>query len=89
MDIDTVARLTRIALSEDEASVYGQELTRVLAFMATLDTLDLDEVEPTRHVVPIQTPTRADVVGETLDQTQALANAPRHDGQAFIVPKVV
>ena len=89
MDIDTVARLTRIALTPQEASRYAGELGRVLAFMDTLDELDLSDVEPTRHVVPIDTPLRDDVVGETLPQAAALANAPAEDGEAFIVPKVV
>ncbi len=89
MDIDTVARLTRITLDAEESARYAGELERVLAFMETLDELDLTEVEPTRHVVPIPTPTREDVPGETLTQEQALANAPARDGEAFIVPKVV
>ena len=89
MDIDTVARLTRIKLTAREASQYAGELERVLDFMATLDELDLTDVEPTRHVIPIETPLREDVVGDTLEQGQALANAPAHDGEAFIVPKVV
>ena len=89
MDIDTVARLTRIALTADEAARYGQELARVLSFVEALDALDLDDVGPTRHVVPVETPTRADEVGPTLQQSEALANAPVHDDTSFVVPKVV
>jgi len=89
MDIDTVARLTRIALTSQEAARYAGELGRVLSFMDTLDELDLSDVEPTRHVVPIATPLRDDAVGETTTQSDALANAPAEDGEAFIVPKVV
>ena len=89
MDIDTVARLTRIALDEEECETYARELGTVLEFMAVLDELDLSEVEPTRHVVPIATPFREDVVGETLAQAEALANAPAQDGESFVVPKVV
>jgi len=89
MDIDTVARLTRITLTPEEARRYAGHLDRVLAFMATLDELDLTDVAPTRHVVPIDTPLREDIVGPTLDQALALANAPSQDGEAFVVPKVV
>ncbi len=89
MDIETVARLTRIALNAEESTRYAGELESVLAFMATLDELDLSAVEPTRHVVPIATPFREDARGETLEQAEALANAPAHDDESFIVPRVV
>ena len=58
MDIDTVARLTRISLNPEESARYAGDLESVLAFMATLDELDLSDVEPTRHVVPMATPFR-------------------------------
>lgn len=89
MDIETVARLTRIALSKEASTRYAGELERVIAFVATLDELDLADVPPTRHVVPIETPFREDTPGPTLTQDEALANAPSADGEAFIVPKVV
>ena len=89
MDIDTVARLTRIDLTAEESACYAEELGRVLEFVAVLDELDLSKIEPTRHVVPIATPLRDDTVGETLDQAAALANAPAQDGESFVVPKVV
>ena len=89
MDIDTVARLTRIALTPEERVRYAAELERVLAFMTTLDGLDLSEVPPTRHVIPMPTPLRDDEPGDTLSQERALSNAPDADGEAFIVPKVV
>ena len=89
MDIDTVARLARIALDAEESVRYSGELEGVLSLMATLEELDLSEVEPTRHVVPIDTPLRDDIPGEPLARDLALANAPSDDGEAFIVPKVV
>jgi aspartyl-tRNA(Asn)/glutamyl-tRNA(Gln) amidotransferase subunit C len=89
MDIDTVAHLARIALDGDESSRYAEELKGVLSLMATLDELDLSQVAPMRHVVPIDTPYRDDIPGETLPRDRTLANAPAHDGEAFVVPKVV
>ena len=53
MDIDTVARLARITLDAEESARYSGELEGVLNLMATLEELDLSEVEPTRHVVHI------------------------------------
>ena len=89
MDIDTVARLARIALDGEESARYSGELEGVLNLVATLSELDLSEVEPTRHVVHIDTPLREDVPGETLPRDRALATAPSDDGESFIVPKVV
>jgi aspartyl-tRNA(Asn)/glutamyl-tRNA(Gln) amidotransferase subunit C len=89
MDIDTVARLARIALDGEESARYADELKGVLDLMATLDELDLSGVEPTRHVVHIDTPLRDDIPGEPLSRDLALANAPSDDGESFIVPKVV
>ncbi|MDP6942695.1 MAG: Asp-tRNA(Asn)/Glu-tRNA(Gln) amidotransferase subunit GatC [Myxococcota bacterium] len=89
MDIATVARLTRIELTPEESACYAEALGRVLEFVAALDELDLSDIEPTRHVIPIATPLRDDTVGDTLDQASALANAPAQDGEAFVVPKVV
>lgn len=89
MDIDTVARLARIALDAEESARYSGELEGVLNLVATLEELDLSEVEPTRHVVHIDTPFREDAPGETLVRERTLANAPSDDGESFIVPKVV
>ena len=89
MDIDTVARLARIKLDPAECERYAKELEGVLALIETMGELDLSDVPPTRHVVPIETPLRADHVGPTLSLADTLSNAPLDDGEAFVVPKVV
>ena len=89
MDIETVARLARISLTPDEAARYGRELDAILAYVATLDTLNLDDVAPTAHVVNVTTPFRDDVVAPPLSAEEALSNAPERNEDTFIVPKVV
>ena len=91
MDIHQVARLARLALSDEDAARYSDQLHAVLGYVAQLDELTdaLVGVEPTSHAVPLETPMRADAVTAHLDRDAALANAPEHDGEAFIVPQVV
>ena len=89
MDIAAVARLARIELDPEESKRYAAELQGVLTLMETLRDLDLSEVPPTRHVVPVETPLREDEAGSSLSREDALRNAPAEDGEAFIVPKVV
>lgn len=89
IDIGTVARLARLALTDDERARFGRQLADILRYVATLDELDTDDVPPTSHVVPIPVPMRADEVGEPLARELALANAPATDGEAFVVPRVL
>ena len=89
MDIEAVARLARIKLDAEESKRYARELEGVLDLIQTLSELDLSEVPPTRHVMPMRTPLREDVSGPTLAREDALRNAPSSDEASFIVPKVV
>ena len=89
IDIAQVARLARLALSDEEARRFEGQLGELLDYVAQLDELDTSEIPPTTHVLPVTTPLRADVVGEHLDRDEVLAQAPAHDGQAFAVPQVL
>jgi aspartyl-tRNA(Asn)/glutamyl-tRNA(Gln) amidotransferase subunit C len=89
IDIRHVARLARLNLTDAEAAVFGRDLSRVLAHFAALGALDLSDVPPFSHPSPDVASLRPDVPGPTLDRAVALAQAPAHDGAAFLVPKVV
>lgn len=91
MDIHQVARLARLALNDEEAERYAAQLDAILGYVAQLDELAevLADVEPTSHAVPLSTPFRDDAVTTQLSREQALANAPDHDDEAFVVPQVV
>lgn len=89
IDIDKVAHLARLALTPAEAALLGAQLGRVLDYVTELQGVDTTGVEPTSHAVPLETPLRPDVAAPHLPRAEALANAPEHDDEAFIVPRVV
>ncbi len=89
IDIRQVASLARLALDDTEARELEGALSRILDYVAQLGELDLDDVEPTSHPVPLRAAYRDDVPLPPLSPEDAFANAPDHDGTAFVVPRVV
>jgi aspartyl-tRNA(Asn)/glutamyl-tRNA(Gln) amidotransferase subunit C len=89
IDVLHVARLARLTLTDAEAARFGADLARVLAHFAALGALDLTGVPPFEHPSPEEASLRPDAPGPTLDRAVVLAQAPAHDGAAFLVPKVV
>jgi aspartyl-tRNA(Asn)/glutamyl-tRNA(Gln) amidotransferase subunit C len=60
MDIEKVARLARLELSEEEKETFGNQLEQILTYMEQLNQLDTTGVEPTSHAIPIQNVFRED-----------------------------
>ena len=85
-DVEYVARLARLRLSEDEMERMARELSAVLGYIEHIEELDLTGVEPTSHVVPLENVLRADEPRESLSRDQALANAPQSADDGFAVP---
>ncbi len=76
-----IARLARIALSDADVERFTAQLSGILDHFAALSRVNTDAVEPTAHPLPLSNVMRADSVAPSLDQDQALANAPdREDG---------
>ena len=86
IDVAHVARLARLALSPDELRALEGDLAKILAYVAELQAVDVTHVAPLVHPTPFVAPLRADLPGPTLDRTRALAGAPEHDDQSFVVP---
>jgi aspartyl-tRNA(Asn)/glutamyl-tRNA(Gln) amidotransferase subunit C len=92
IDKDTVvkvARLARIAVSDDEAEALRGELNAILGFVEQLNEVDVDGVEPMTAVVHMPMKKREDNVTEGDQVEKILANAPVREGPFFAVPKVV
>jgi aspartyl-tRNA(Asn)/glutamyl-tRNA(Gln) amidotransferase subunit C len=81
-----VARLARLALSEDEIEPMARELSAVLDHVAKIAELELDEVAPTAHVVDITGALRPDEPRPCLPREVALAQAPAVVDDGFLVP---
>jgi aspartyl-tRNA(Asn)/glutamyl-tRNA(Gln) amidotransferase subunit C len=82
-----VARLARLELSDEEVERFGGELSNVLTHIETINQLDdLDDAEPTSHVVAVENALRADEPEPCLPQEVALAAAPDAAQGGFRVP---
>lgn len=87
--VKRVARLARIAVSEDDANRMVGELNGILGFVEQLSEVDVSGVEPMTSVTPMAMKKRADVVADGSNADNVVANAPASDRNFFLVPKVV
>ena len=87
--VEHVARLARLGLSEDETERFQQQLSQILDTMRALDALDTAAIPPTAQVIPLQTVMRDDEVRPSLPVEAVLRNAPRREGDFFKVPPVL
>ena len=88
-EVERIAGLARLSLSEREAAPAVADLERILSYVDLLDQAATERIEPTSHVIALATPMRDDAVIERMDPELAVANAPSADGTAFVVPKVI
>ena len=89
LDVKYVAHLARLALTPDEEKKLGAQLGHILGYIEKLRELDVTNVEPTAHAVPMVNVTRADEIRPSLPHEDALRNAPHQANGLFIVPKIV
>ncbi len=88
-DVAKVALLARLRLSREELATFTSQLNSIVDYVAQLQELDTTGVEPLAHGVEVRNVFRADVRGPALEREKALANAPRRDQVAFLVPAVL
>ncbi|HEO71019.1 MAG TPA: Asp-tRNA(Asn)/Glu-tRNA(Gln) amidotransferase subunit GatC [Candidatus Hydrogenedentes bacterium] len=88
-DVEYVARLAHLAPDEAVKERLVGELGAILAYMDTLNEVDTTGVEPVMHVREMTNVFREDEIGASLARDQALANAPKSDGEYFLVPRII
>jgi aspartyl-tRNA(Asn)/glutamyl-tRNA(Gln) amidotransferase subunit C len=88
-EVERVARLARLALTEDEEARMTSQLDAILGYMETLRGLETEGVEPTTTVVPMGSVLREDAVRPSLGREAALANAPDREDVFFRVPRII
>jgi aspartyl-tRNA(Asn)/glutamyl-tRNA(Gln) amidotransferase subunit C len=88
-EVEHVARLARLALSESEKERMRGQLDVILAYVAKLAEVDTTGVPPTAHVLPLVNVMREDEVRPSYPAEAMLANAPDPDGEQFRVPKIL
>ena len=87
--VDYVAKLARLALTDEERGRLTQQLGEILAYFATLQALATDAVEPTSDVVALTNVVRDDVPGPPLPRDAVLAAAPDAEDGYVKVPPVI
>jgi len=87
--VKRVARLARIAVSEDEVEALQGELNGILAFVEQLGGINVDGVEPMTSVIPMPLRMRPDEVTAGGEAEAVMQNAPASEDHYFLVPKVV
>ena len=88
-DVENVANLARLHLSEEEGAAMAQQLGDIIAFADQLNGLDTEDVPITAHIIPVKNVFRADEAAASPNREELLSNAPSKEGGFFYVPRVV
>ena len=89
LDIDRVAELARLALTDEEKTRFAAQLGSVLGHIEQLAKVDVTGIEPTAHAFPLSNVWAEDVAQPGLAVADALRNAPAQRNNMIVVPKVV
>lgn len=87
--VKRVAHLARIAVSEEQAEKMTGELNVILGFVQSLDSVNVDGVEPMTSVIPTAMRLREDKVSDGNIASEIVSNAPISEENFFMVPKVI
>ncbi|MCL6584638.1 MAG: Asp-tRNA(Asn)/Glu-tRNA(Gln) amidotransferase subunit GatC [bacterium] len=88
-EVEYVAKLARLKLSDQEKVLFTQQLDNILQYMDKLNELDTKDIPPTSHVLPLENVMREDEVRPSYSPEELLANAPDREDTFFAVPKVI
>lgn len=89
IDVTYVAHLARLRLTAEEQEKFGAQLGQILGYIEKLNQLEVSQIEPTAHAVPLVNVMRPDVARPGLSHEEALRNAPAQLNGLFMVPKIV
>ncbi|GIW95226.1 MAG: aspartyl/glutamyl-tRNA(Asn/Gln) amidotransferase subunit C [Pirellulaceae bacterium] len=84
-----IAELARLELDDQLIQRLASDLAEILAYVERLDELDTESVQPMAHALDLTDVFADDVPGPCLERQEALANAPKKDGEFFLVPAVL
>ena len=89
VEVEHIAELARLSLSEDEKTLYQEQLSAVLEYAERLQALDTSAIPPTATVLPLRSVTRADQPRDSMSREDVLANAPQVEADSFRVQAVM
>lgn len=88
-EVDYIAKLARLELSEAEREKYTHELNQILSYVDKLNELDTKDIKATTHVLSLSNVFRKDEVKSSLIQEEIFSNAPEIEKGCFKVKKVI
>ena len=88
-DIEKVALLALLQLTDDELSKMTVELAQIVGYVDQLAEVDTSGIEPMAHAIETANVFRDDMVVQSLPREEALANAPHRDERGYLVPAVL
>lgn len=84
-----VAKLANLAVDDKEIPTMADHLSQILGYVDQLNSVDTSQVTPLDHVMDVVDAIRPDQMTKSLERSDALANAPKADGETFLVPPVL
>lgn len=87
-DVEHVAKLARLELSEEEKVKFSKQLGDILKYVEQMNQVDTEGVEPMSHAIPMVNVMREDVVLSENTKEELMANAPLKEDGFFRVPKI-
>jgi aspartyl-tRNA(Asn)/glutamyl-tRNA(Gln) amidotransferase subunit C len=88
-DVEKVALLARLRLTDAELETITAELARIVGYVDQLAEVNTEGVAPMAHAIELANVFRDDAVAPSLPRDEALANAPHHDDRGYLVPAVL
>ncbi len=88
-EVEHVALLARLSLSEDEKIRFGEQLSSILNYADNLNLLPTDDVEPLTHILTVNNVFRKDEIKPSMERDEMLANAPLAEDCQYKVPKIM
>ena len=89
MDIEKVAKLARLELSDQEKETFGNQLEQILTYMEQLNRLDTKGIEPTSHAIPVYNAFREDEARPSSPKEEVLGIGPEEEEGHFKVPRII
>ncbi|WP_274308264.1 Asp-tRNA(Asn)/Glu-tRNA(Gln) amidotransferase subunit GatC [Solibacillus daqui] len=88
-EVKHVANLARLAITEEEAEKFAEQLGKITDFAEQLNELDTTNVEPTSHVLPLVNVLREDVAKEGLSREKVMLNVKEQETGQIKVPSIM
>lgn len=88
-DLEHIAKLARIKLSESEKTTFLPQLESVLSYLDILNQVNTDNIEPTFRVNVQKNVLREDIVKDSFSQAEAISAAPKTQDGYFVVPGTI